>query len=134
MDPKIVMALSEALQCEYKSHAIYRAALDRFGAIDLFVRLEAVGEREIDALCQLCRRRRIEPPVDQWLKQIEPPQTLEQARREAIDAETQTADTCEHWLDEVDDSVARLALSRLEEASRYQRLPLLRLALERQKK
>ena len=53
---------------------------------------------------------------------------------EAIDAETQTADTCEHWLDEVDDSVARLALSRLEEASRYQRLPLLRLALERQKK
>ena len=72
--------------------------------------------------------------MDQWLKQIEPPQTLEQARREAIDAETQTADTCEHWLDEVHDSVARLALSRLEEASRYQRLPLLRLALERQKK
>jgi rubrerythrin len=133
MDPKTLVTLSEALRCEYKARAIYRATLDRFGAVHPFVHLAEAGEREIDAVRQLYQRNRIEPPSDRWIGELELPQTLEQARREAIEAEIETADTCERLLDEVDDPVCRLVLSRLEEASRYQRLPLLRRYLGWQK-
>ncbi len=133
MDSKTLAILSEALQSEYRARAIYRAALDRFGELDPFVHLAETCERQIDALRQLHRRNRIEPPEDRWMGQIELPQTLEQARLEAIAAETDRADACERQLDEVDDPVARMMLSQLEEASRYQRLPLLEQSRERRK-
>jgi rubrerythrin len=133
MDPKSLATLSDALRCEYRARAIYRAALDRFGAVEPFVHLAESGKQDIDALHQLHQRNRSEPPLDDWMGRLELPQTLEQARHEAIEAETETADTCERLLDEVDDPIVRMILSRLEEASRYQRLPLLRQSLERQK-
>ena len=131
MDRKSLAILSEGLQSEYRARAIYRAALDRFGEVVPFVHLAETCERQIDALRQLHQRNQIEAPEDRWMGQIEPPQTLEQARLDAIAAESETADACERLLDEVDDPVARMMLSQLEEASRYQRLPLLEQSRER---
>ena len=133
MDRKTLAVLSEVLQSEYRARAIYQAALDRFAEVAPFVHLAETSERQIDALRQLHRRNRVEPPADRWMGQIERPQTLEQARLEAIAVEIDTAETCERLLDKVDEPVARRILSQLEEASRYQRLPLLRQSLERRK-
>ena len=132
MDPQTLAALSEALRCAYRVRATYAAALDRFGDVEPFAHLAEVGQRQIDALRQLYLRKRVEPPSDRWTGQVELPRTLERARSEAIEAETETADTCERLLDQVEDPVVRMILSRLEEASRYQSLPLLRRSLERQ--
>ncbi len=131
MDPQALAALSEALRCVYRVRATYEAALDRFGDVEPFVHLAESGQRQIDALRQLYQRKRVEPPSDRWTGQVELPQTLERASNEAIDAETETANTCERLLDQVEDPVVRMILSRLEEATRYQRLPLLRRSLER---
>ena len=133
MDPKNLATLSEALCSEYKARAIYRVACQRFGDVEPFVHLAETSERQVDALRQFLQRRQIEPPEDRSMGRIELPPTSEQACLEAIAAETETADTCERLLDEVDEPVARMILSQLEEASRYQRLPLLHHSLERRK-
>lgn len=133
MNRKTLAALSEALRSEYRARAIYRAALDSFGKVGPFVHLAETAERQIDALRRLLERNRTEPPADRWTGQIELPRTPEQARLDAIAAETETAEACERLFDEVDETAGRMVLSQLEEASRYQRLPILKQSLVRRK-
>ncbi|MGB8331316.1 MAG: hypothetical protein WCE62_14420 [Polyangiales bacterium] len=132
MDSRTRTALSEALTRELQAHAHYRAAIGRFGSVYPFFLLEEAVELQIDALRPICRRNGIEPS-NRTADPVAPPDSLAQVLRDQAASEEESANRYEELLGQVDDPVVRLLLSRLEEACRYQRLPLLRRARDQQK-
>lgn len=131
MNKQALTLLGRALDGEYRALATYRAAIERFGFVEPFVHLAAEDEQATDTLRRIYERNHLTPPPDRWSGGIEAPQTLDQARRQALQAEADTAKVYERFLDEVEDSYLRSIVSQLEEACRYQRRPLLRRALQR---
>jgi len=132
MDSRTRTAFSEALDRELEARAHYRAAIRRFGMADPFVLLEKAVQVQIDALRPLCRRNGIEPS-DRPADPVALPDSLDRAIAEQASAEEESAKRYDELLGEVEDPVVRLLLSRLDEACRYQRLPVLRLARRRQR-
>ena len=130
MDRKTLDALSQAISLQYKARAIYRAAIERFGLTEPFVHLADVSAQDVATLRRIHERDGIEPPSDGWLGRVEVSYDFEQVCREAIRAESEAAEACERLTGELDDPAVRLVLSRLEEACRYQRRPLLQRALD----
>jgi|GEM_PF-2439947 len=132
MDSRARTALSEALDRELEARAHYRAAVGRFGSVYPFVLLEEAVELQIDALRPICRRNEIEPS-NRSADPVALPDSLDRALQEQATAEEESANRYQELLSAVDDRVVRLVLSRLEEACRFQRLPLLRRVREQQK-
>jgi hypothetical protein len=112
--------------------ANYRAALARFGSIYPFPQLSEAAQREIDALRPICERNGIEPG-GRAADKVELHSSLDEVLEEQASDELERANRYKEFLREVDDPVVRLVLIRLEEACRYQRLPLLRRAREKWK-
>lgn len=130
MDEQTLTLLGRALDGEYRALATYRAAIERFGSVQPFVYLAAEEEQAADTLRRIYERNQMTPPPDRWSGGVKAPPTLDQASRQALQAEADTAKVYERFLDEIDDRYLRRIVSQLEEACRYQRRPLLQRALQ----
>jgi hypothetical protein len=81
------LALTEALQDEYKAQATYRAILQRFGPVRPFANIVKAEERHIQALLPLFARYGIPVPADDWPTRVTVPDSVAQACQEGVQAE-----------------------------------------------
>lgn len=123
--------LDEALEDEYRARAIYRAVLDKFGDVRPFSNIVESEGRHIEALRGLYARRGLEPIEDRWEGRVEAPASLEQACRDALQAEIDNGAMYERLLARVDDPEAAGVLRRLRDASTERHLPAFRRCAER---
>ncbi|MDZ4734712.1 MAG: DUF2202 domain-containing protein [Rhodospirillaceae bacterium] len=131
MDTRIVEALSEALQDEYKARATYRAVIAAFGPIRPFVNIVEAEERHAAALLRQFVRLGLQPPGDEWSGRISPPASIAEACHAAIEAEIENGAMYERLLARVGDPEVRDVLLNLQDASQNRHLPAFRRCLAR---
>jgi hypothetical protein len=83
----LTLALTEALQDEYKARATYRAIIQKFGLVRPFINIVEAEERHIQALLPLFARYGIPVPEDVWPGQVTVPDSVAQACQEGVQAE-----------------------------------------------
>lgn len=131
-DRKTIEALSEALDDEYKSRAIYRKVIERFGPVRPFVNIVEAEQRHIEALLAQFRRFGVPPPQDNWSSRVEAPQSLEQACAEAVQGEIENDAMYARLVGAVSDPQVHDVLIRLQDASRNRHLPAFKRCLVRE--
>lgn len=89
--PSVQQALCMAIEDEYKAHATFRAAIDRFGPVPPFPAILRSEEHHIRMLLGLFAGRHLEPPSDLHFGRLPPPSSIEAACRHGIEAETENA-------------------------------------------
>jgi hypothetical protein len=94
----LTLALTEALQDEYKARATYRAILEDFGPVRPFVNIVESEERHIRALLPLFARYGVPVPEDHWPAQVNRPESLTQACQEGVQAEIENGAMYERLL------------------------------------
>jgi len=102
LDDATLTALSEALDDEYKARATYRAVLDRFGEVRPFVNIIESEQQHIEALLRQFERHGIEPPGDRWAGTLAAPETIEEACRQAVQAERDNEAMYERLLESIE--------------------------------
>jgi len=134
MDEKIVEALTEALEDEYKARATYRKVIETFGPIRPFINIVEAEDRHASALLRQFERFGLQPPKDRWASRIEAPSSIAEACEAAVAAEIENAAMYNRLIAMVDDPAARKVLLNLQDASQNRHLPAFRRCLERSKK
>ncbi len=131
-DQRMIEALAEALEDEYKARAAYRKVIERFGPVRPFTNIVEAEDRHVDALLGQFRRLGEVPPPDTWGSRAKAPDTLAQACANAVQAEIENDAMYSRLLDQITDAQARSVMLRLQEASRSQHLPAFQRCLERE--
>jgi rubrerythrin len=131
-DRRMIEAIAEALEDEYKARATYRKVIERFGPVRPFTNIVEAEDRHVHALLDQFRRFGEIPPPDTWGSRAKAPDTLAQACADAVQAEIENDAMYSRLLDQVTDAQARSVMLRLQEASRSQHLPAFRRCLERE--
>ncbi len=94
----LTLALTEALQDEYKARATYRAIIQRFGPVRPFVNIVESEERHIQALLPLFSRYGIPVPEDDWPARVMIPDSIPQACADGVQAEIENGAMYERLL------------------------------------
>jgi rubrerythrin len=131
VDEKMIGALREALDDEYKARATYQSVIDRFGPVRPFVNIIEAEERHANALLRLFERFGIEPPKDRWAGQVPAPTSIAEACKAGVEAEIENAAMYARLLAHVSDARVHDVLTRLQQASQQRRLPAFRRCAER---
>lgn len=80
----LTIALTEAIQDEYKARATYRAIIEQFGPVRPFVNILAAEDRHIQALTPLFVKYYIPIPTDDWAVRVGAPISVEQACKDGV--------------------------------------------------
>lgn len=120
----LTIALTEAIQDEYKARATYRAIIEQFGPVRPFVNILAAEERHIQALTPLFVKYYIPIPTDDWAVRVGAPISLDQACKDGVQAEIENGEMYERLLVMVADypDVQRV-FRQLQRASQENHLP-----------
>jgi hypothetical protein len=120
----LTLALTEALQDEYKARATYRAILQRFGPVRPFVNIVEAEERHIQALLPLFAQYDIAVPEDNWPDRVTLPDSVTQACQDGVQAELENGAMYERLLAMTADypEVQRV-FQNLQRASQQHHLP-----------
>jgi len=132
LDAATVAALEEALDDEYKSAATYHAVIAAFGPVRPFINIVEAEERHAGALLGLFERFGLKPPPDRWAGQVEAPESLGAACREAVAGEIENAAMYDRLLGIVSNTDVAEVLERLREASQSRHLPAFRRCVARE--
>jgi len=95
---RMTLALTEALQDEYKARAIYGVIIQKFGPVRPFVNIVESEERHIHALLPLFARYGIPVPDDTWPVRVTVPDSVVQACEEGVQAEIENGAMYERLL------------------------------------
>lgn len=125
------VALSRALDDEYKARATYRATIARLGEVRPFVNIVEAEERHIEALLAVHKSLELTPPEDRWAGKVTSEETLRAACSLAVQAELDNEALYEELLGQVGSADIRGVMKRLQSASRDRHLPAFRRCLER---
>ncbi len=125
-DQKLIDALSEALDDEYRSRATYRAVIARFGPVRPFINIVEAEDRHVEALLRQFERLGASAPADTWPERVRVPESVAQACADAVEAEIDNDALYVRLLDHITDPGVRLVMQRLREASRDRHLPAFR--------
>ncbi|MBG0745867.1 MAG: DUF2202 domain-containing protein [Planktothrix agardhii KL2] len=126
------IALTEAIEDEYKARATYRLILNKFGAIRPFVNIVESEERHIQALMPLFSKYGIALPEDNWVQRVEVPASVQEACQAGVQAEIKNAQMYQRLLDLTQGypDVQRVFLN-LQSASQNNHLPAFQRGAER---
>ncbi|MBE9143029.1 ferritin-like domain-containing protein [Planktothrix mougeotii] len=126
------IALTEAIEDEYKARATYRLILNKFGAIRPFVNIVESEERHIQALMPLFSKYGIVLPEDNWQGRVEVPASVQEACQAGVQAEIENAQMYQRLLDLTEGypDVQRVFLN-LQSASQNNHLPAFQRGAER---
>lgn len=85
------VALTEALEDEYRARAAYHLTLDTFGDLPPFANIVKAEERHVQALLPLFSKYGIPIPEDDWMQRLEAPDSVEAACEVGVKAEIDNA-------------------------------------------
>lgn len=91
MTSKLEAILTEAIDDEYKTQAIYRLVLHQFGDIAPFTNIVEAEGRHVEALLTLFEKYGIPVPVDEWPTKAEAPGSILEACEIGVSAEIENA-------------------------------------------
>ncbi len=132
MPEKLKAVLIEAINDEYKSRAMYRAAISKFGEIRPFTNIVEAEGRHIDALLPLFDKYGFAVPEDDWPSRIESPASILEACRLGVEAEIENAEMYFRLLESTTDYPdAQAVLKQLQRASKENHLPAFQRCVER---
>lgn len=123
LDEKTKAMLLEALNDEYKARAFYRLVLKTFGPIQPFVNIVEAEDTHARALERLCERYGIPLPVDEWDRTLQPPASVLEACRAAVEGEIENIAMYDRFLKSTEMSDIRALFQRLQARSRDAHLP-----------
>jgi len=84
-------ALLEAINDEYKAHALYEKTIAKLGLVRPFSMIIRAEEQHISSLKSLFDKYGLEIPADDWAGKVSAENTLQQACRAGVDAEIANA-------------------------------------------
>jgi hypothetical protein len=84
-------ALIEAINDEYKAHALYEKTIEKFGLVKPFSMIIRAEEQHISSLKSLFDKYGLEIPKDDWVDKVSAEATLQQACQAGVDAEIANA-------------------------------------------
>lgn len=84
-------ALIEAINDEYKAHALYEKTIEKFGAVRPFSMIIRSEEQHISSLKALFDKYGLEIPEDNWYTKVSPEETLQKTCQLGVDAEIENA-------------------------------------------
>lgn len=84
-------ALVEAINDEYKAHALYEKTIEKFGLIKPFSMIIRAEEQHISSLKSLFDKYGLEIPKDEWAGKVSVEKTLQQVCQSGVDAEIANA-------------------------------------------
>jgi len=88
---EVQIALSEAINDEYKALSVYEAVIDRFGPVRPFSMIKGAEEQHIASLKAIYDKYGLEVPVNDWPSKVSAPETLQEACQIGVDAEIANA-------------------------------------------
>ncbi len=125
-------ALVEALNDEYKAHAMYRHVINKFGEIRPFINIVAAEQRHIRALLPLFEKYDIPVPEDDWASRIEAPASIREACQVAVEAEIENGEMYDRLLGfACDYPDVQDVFKKLQSASLENHLPAFQRCVER---
>jgi len=128
--PEIV-ALSEALDDEYRSWATYDQVIADFGAVQPFFNIRDAESRHIEALCALYVRYGLPIPENPWRGKVERYASLQEACEAAAAAEIANGAMYERLIAATRRPDMLAVLRNLQAASQQRHLPAFQLAAQR---
>lgn len=84
-------ALVEAINDEYKAHALYEKTIAKLGSVRPFSMIIRAEEQHISSLKALFDKYGLEIPKDDWVGKVSAEETLKQACQTGVDAEIANA-------------------------------------------
>jgi len=84
-------ALVEAINDEYKAHALYEKTIKKFGLVKPFSMIIRAEEQHISSLKSLFDKYGLEIPKDDWAGKVSTGETLQQTCQAGVDAEIANA-------------------------------------------
>ncbi len=84
-------ALIEAINDEYKAHALYEKTIEKFGLVKPFSMIIRAEEQHISSLKALFDKYGMEIPKDNWAEKVSAEETLKQTCQSGVDAEIANA-------------------------------------------
>ena len=117
-------ALTEALADERRAKATYKAVIAKFGNSRPFVNIVKAEARHESFLVQLFAKYNVELPEDQFANErIDPPSTMIEACKKAVDAENANIAMYDRLLVEVSEADIKETFNYLRNASKDNHLP-----------
>jgi hypothetical protein len=133
IDEATVLAMTEAIEDEYKARATYQKVIDKFGPVRPFINIVEAENRHVQALLSLFERFQIEPPLDGWPDRVSAPASEKQACRDALEGEQDNMEMYDRLLSQVRHPAVREVLQNLQAASRDNHLPAFERCVRRYK-
>jgi len=84
-------ALVEAINDEYKAHALYEKTIEKFGLVKPFSMIIRAEEQHISSLKSLFDKYGLEIPKDDWANKVSAEETLQKTCQAGVDAEIANA-------------------------------------------
>lgn len=84
-------ALAEAINDEYKAHALYEKTIEKFGLVKPFSMIIRAEEQHISSLKSLFDKYGLEIPKDGWADKVSTEETLQRTCQLGVDAEIANA-------------------------------------------
>jgi hypothetical protein len=117
------MALTMALDDEFRARATYRAVLDAYGPVAPFDAIVQAEQRHIDALLPLFDKYAVPLPADRWTGRVTAPATLSQACEAGVAGEIRNYRMYDALLTGMVEPDVRSVFLNLRNASAYCHLP-----------
>lgn len=124
MSDTIKQVLTEAIHDEFKSRAMYRCVIDKFGEIRPFSNIVQAEGRHVAALLALFAKYQLAVPDDDWDTRVTAPDSIHAACQAAVSAEIENAAMYDRLLEQVAHYPdIHQVLTRLRSASVERHLP-----------
>ena len=118
-----INALHEALDDEFKAWATYDQVIEDFGPIRPFINIRDAEARHIDALLDIFREYKLEPPENTWIGKTPRYDSVSSACAAAVQAEIDNAELYERIIQSTERPGILTVFQDLHDASQQRHLP-----------
>ncbi|MFW6342781.1 MAG: ferritin-like domain-containing protein [Halothiobacillaceae bacterium] len=127
----LALALTRALDDEYRARATYLAVIARHGPLEPFRSIAEAEQRHVDALVRAFWRHGLPVPPDPWFGKVCPPETVEAACAAGVEGEIANIRMYDQLLLAVPEPDVQQTFRHLREASLSRHLPAFSACLDR---
>lgn len=123
LDAQTQQAMREAIEDEYQARALYRAIIDKLGAIRPFSNIVRAEERHISLWKAIFKQYGLAIPTDSFAGKLQVPSTLQAACQAGVDAEIANIALYDRFLSFVQQPDLRSTFQQLRQVSLNNHLP-----------
>lgn len=123
IDSETQQAMIDAINDEYRSRALYNAAIEKFGSVRPFSNIVQAEERHVNLWIDLFDKYGIDVPADSFANSVSVPDTLKAVCEMAVQIEIENVAMYDRFLGFVTQPDLQAAFTRLRQVSQERHLP-----------